>query len=322
MKAVVDIGSNSVKFLIADTRQNTAPHYLESGSWVTRLGKNLEQSKRLDPESLQATKNAFLEMRRVFDDCRAQQAQALELCVVATSAVRDCHNPEDVARLVRDIFAAPLKIIEGQVEARFSIEGAAAAAEQIYGERDALFVDVGGASTELGFLRPSFRAQSFQAGAVRCHERLGLTQMPVSNETWEKARARIAEFFPQPDFEALKSFRREIPRHAVAVGGSLVLAARLMNAVESGNGAGFVCQAKSFEALNERIRRLSLDERLALPHMQAGRADVLCAGILCLLYPLKQFGIDEFAVTPWGLRHGILRKWDEFNRSPGVLTLA
>jgi exopolyphosphatase/pppGpp-phosphohydrolase len=100
----------------------------------------------------------------------------------------------------------------------------------------------------------------------------------------------------------------------VAVGGTLVLAAKLL--LEEGServenlDAGLKLSRVAFERLNERLRKLRVAERLQLPYMVAGRADIVCAGLLCLTHVMERARLAEVLVTDWGLRHGILRSWD------------
>jgi len=163
---------------------------------------------------------------------------------------------------------------------------------------------------------PEFRGHSFQAGAVRCHEPLGLDAMPVSDAAWQRAQTRIAEFFPQGPWNTLMDSFGNCPTQAVAIGGTLVMAAKLMRektwgVVEKTEG-GFKVGREDFRRLNDRLRRLSHAERLQLPYLVPGRADIVCAGILCLTHVLDLSGCTEVLVTDWGLRHGILRRWSDF----------
>lgn len=310
MRVVVDIGSNSVKFS-ASKSQGGAPEIIASGSWVTRLGAGAKE-RRLLPESIAKTEEALREMRAQFD-----ALGKVEIVAVATSAVRDSVNPEEISARVQAILGVPLRVLSGDEEARFSIAGALTAARSGWGTERVLFIDVGGASTEVGMAVPQFRGHSFRAGAVRCHEPLALDVMPVSDASWTQAQLRMADFFAPAEWEPLRAQLAPLPTQAVAIGGTLVLAAKLLRAqgrvrVAEVEG-GFRVSRADFESLNDELRRKSLEERLHLPYMVPGRADIVCAGILCLTHVLKLAGCQEVLVTEWGLRHGILRCWDEFH---------
>lgn len=304
MRAVVDIGSNSVKYLIGEV-QRGVPVVHKMRSWVTRLGHKIAESRTLDPASVARTIEVFREMRSDFDAEGIKHPQ----WVVATSAVRDSQNPEAIARPVQEIFGTPLKVLSGIEEATYSMTGALAAATIHYGTSQCCTIDVGGASTEIGIREPAFMAHSFQAGAVRCHEGLGLDGIPVSDAVWARALTNIENYFPQDKW---KELRAAIPAgtRAVAVGGSLLATARLAGATPvstpEGFSLGFKATVAQMEQFNDLYRKLDMKARTQYPGMEAGRADVLCAGVLCLMVPLKRLGLKDVFVTEWGLRHGLL----------------
>lgn len=300
MKAVVDIGSNSVKFTVAEI-QRGVPHVLDKGSWVTRLSRNLEKTGLLAPESILETEKVLTTIAE-----RIQKFPGVGIQVVATSAVRDCKNPEEIASRVRKLLGVDLRVLKGTDEAEISLRGAEAATQLRRGNIGGIFVDVGGASTEVGMIEPQLFTHSFQAGAVRSHERLGLHVMPVSDATWAAAQARMPEFFP----DTMLTNYKGAAKRCTAVGGSILVASRLAGASKApevdGVSLGYDLRRQDLEAFNDQYRKLSLEERMKYPKMEAGRADVMCAGILCLTYVMKTLGIEELFVTEWGLRHGLL----------------
>lgn len=300
MKAVVDIGSNSVKFTVAEI-QRGVPHVLDKGSWVTRLSRNLEKTGLLASEAVQETEKVLTTIAE-----HIQKFPGARVEVVATSAVRDCKNPEEIASRVKKLLGVELRVLKGSDEAEISLRGATAATKLRRGNVGGIYVDVGGASTEVGMLEPKIFTHSFQAGAVRSHERLGLHEMPVSDAVWKQALARMPEFFP----DTLLANYRSAAKRCTAVGGSILVASRLAGASKApeveGVSLGYDLRRQDLEAFNDRYRRLSLEDRMKYPKMEAGRADVMCAGILCLTHVMNTLGIEELFVTEWGLRHGLL----------------
>lgn len=307
MRAVVDIGSNSVKYSVADSERGAIKN-LHSRSWVSGLGRGLDKNKILHPESVAKTIQAFREMQQELG------ALSLESCrVVATAAVRECRNPELIADAVKKIFGVDLQILTGDDEARLSMQGAAAAAKQATNNSAGVFIDVGGASTEVGVLQPTRRSHSFFAGALRCHEALKLGEGAIGDELWSQARSRMDEFFPHGDWDplspALFAVIEQSPQ-AIAVGGTLVMAAKMAAAshpeVKIYSGFGVALEARHFTELNEHLRGLTLNDRKKIPGIYPDRADIVCAGILVLTHLLEKLTIKNVFVTEWGLRHGLL----------------
>lgn len=302
----MDIGSNSVKYILARAEGHSF-ELLKSGSTVTRLGRDLEKNGLLAEKSIEDT---LVFLRNIKDTL--SEAGCQKVTVVATSAVRDARNPERIGDAVTQILKTRLRILSGLEEAELSLEGARAAALQCWGDDRGVFIDVGGSSTEVGVCQPVFKGESFQAGAVRCHEALGLDKIPVANADWTRAQKGIEKFFPKNIWLKLSPAFKGLDR-VMAVGGTLLLAARLAG-VEAPDSSALLIDTATLEALNEKVRALSLTEREALPHMERGRADILCAGILILTHLLRRLGADKVWLTSWGLRHGILLR--EFRGTP------
>lgn len=301
MRAVVDIGSNSIKYLVAQVERGALTP-VDSGSWVTRLGKNLEKSGGLlEESSLEATAKALVEIASKLKGPRKLES----LRVVATAAARNAKNPEALATRVKKHLGVDLEILSGQDEALWSMRGARQAAVQNFPNESFVYLDVGGASTEVGFLHPSFRAHSFDGGALRCHQGLGLDLIPVKDEAWNEARIDIHKYFPENAYKPLLADYQAHSYRAVAVGGTLLLATAYCNPVLR-SPSGCLVTRSELEELADRVRRKSLRDRLAMNDMDADRADILPAGILVLTTCLARLGQNEVFVTSWGLRHGLM----------------
>jgi len=281
MKAVVDLGSNTVKYAVGRMMRGVL-EVTEKKSWVTRLGKGVGTTGALADASVADTVSALEKMRDRFAECGISAAR-----VVATSAVRDARNPETLRTAVKRLLGRELDIISGLEEARLSFLGASAASQSVYGARVPIIIDLGGASTEVGVPEPKLIAHSFQAGALRCHEALGLGDMPVSDGVWDAAKRSLNRFFPREQLDLILTAAAD-KAPLLAVGGTLVVAARLAGGVTVG-GAGLEVSAQGLNDLSERVRKLSLTERLAVPGMPAGRADTLPSGTLILLHIMAAF---------------------------------
>jgi exopolyphosphatase/guanosine-5'-triphosphate,3'-diphosphate pyrophosphatase len=305
MQAVVDIGSNSVKFLVAEIRQGR-PHLISKRSWITRLGKNLETTGLLDGESVRMTGAALKQMGQEIRKIDPQ----MPIRAVATSAVRDCKNPEAVQNLVTEHLGCRLEILSGKQEAQLSFQGAASSVLAAFHRDDVVLIDVGGASTEIGFVKPNFIAHSFQAGAVRCHERLGLNQIPVSDSLWAESQQKIAEFFPASILDPILDAGLKNPSFAVGIGGSLLVASRLAGSQEcfldDGEKIGLKTTRTALKTFNNEFRKVPLSERLKFEGVEPGRADILVAGVLAFTHVLDRLNVENVFITEWGLRYGIL----------------
>ncbi|NCN41181.1 hypothetical protein GW916_08010 [bacterium] len=302
MLAAIDIGSNSVKYLFANSERGALVP-VEVDSWVTRLGKALERGGgQFDEKSLASTETAFHEIAARLKQ-RKRQLKHIE--IVATAAARNAKNPEALEKMVERILGQKLRIISGLEEAEFSMRGAAQAAKQHFPNSLFVFMDVGGASTEVGFLKPKLKAHSFQGGALKCHEGLGLDKIPVSDEQWNDAKIEILNYFPNSYFEKLLSQYDPKKYKAIAVGGTLLQAVDLCEAIFK-TSEGSLVSKEALDELANQVRSKSIRDRRAMTGMDIDRADILPAGIIVLTSCLTRLAQEEVFVTPWGLRHGLL----------------
>src|SRR6188474_193345 len=173
--AVVDIGSNSTRLLVADVDGRRVSE-VERQSRVTKLGRGVDLSGQLSAEAIEAACEAIADYAEI---CREAEVERIES--IATSAVRDATNGSAFVAELRERFALSARVLDGEEEARLTYVGATS--EQPPSE-PTLVVDIGGGSTELIVGvgdEISFHA-SLQAGVVRHSERHISTDPPTTSE--------------------------------------------------------------------------------------------------------------------------------------------
>lgn len=297
MKAIIDLGSNSVKILIARQSQGEFISDFHK-SWITRLGKGLSQTENLNPESVSKTQQALLEMKQIINNHPIE-----ETYIVGTAALRKCKNPELISDFVKKTFQQELQIISGQKEAQLSLAGASQASKKCFPDSECFFIDLGGASTEVCYLEnKKFHGHSFNLGAVSVHETLNLQLIPVKDDAWENAQKNILNLIDASQIQLLKE-NMNPTRQAVGIGGTLVNAAMATKSKKM-DDYGFLCSRTELEIFTDDYRKKTLKERL-LFNVEEGRADILPAGLLLLTTLLKIFNREKCFITHWGLRHGI-----------------
>ena len=294
--AVVDIGSNSTRLLIAD-RDGDRINELVRRSEVTRLGAGVDADGRLRQDA----------MERVFhtlDGYRAEiDAHGVERGVaVLTSAVRDSANGQEFAETVRERYGLEPHVLSGDDEARLTYLGATS-------ERDpadrtpTLELDIGGGSTELviGHGHEVVFHVSTQAGVVRQTERHIHHDPPTEaemDELAEDVRGILAAAVPAD--------RREAVAHAIGVAGtatSLAAIAQELDPYDADKVHGYLLSAAECEAILGRLSKMTLEERRHVPGLHPGRAPTIVAGTIIFREVLALFGLDQIEIS----EHDILR---------------
>src|SRR4051795_9778834 len=137
--AVIDIGSNSTRLLIADVAEGRGTE-VERQSRVTRLGRGVDLSGQLSAEAIEAACETIADYLALY-----KEAQVDEVAAIATSAVRDASNGDAFVAELRERFALSARVLDGGEEARLTYLGATL--EDPPAERT-LVIDIGGGSTE------------------------------------------------------------------------------------------------------------------------------------------------------------------------------
>ncbi len=309
MRAVVDIGSNSVKFLIGDLQQGR-PQVFEEGSGMTGLARGLDSTGLLSTKALRDTEELLSSFKSRFDLFEKSHKTKLDCVVLATAAARDCKNPQELALKVKNVLGTSLRILSGLEEAHLSSLGARAAAQSLNPEaKHFACCEIGGGSTQITLeLGKDVRRHSFPMGAVRAQERLAIEEGALSAQAWIDAGKKVATLFDAKwtaDFKN-KAAKLNSDTALVVVGGTLVMAARMAKARSMLGGGARIIALSDFEAFADNYRRLSHAERLGLEGMVEGRAEILPYSFLILFFWAKLLGRNELWVTPWGLRYGAL----------------
>jgi exopolyphosphatase/guanosine-5'-triphosphate,3'-diphosphate pyrophosphatase len=295
--AVVDIGSNSTRLLIADVEGGSVTDELERISVVTRLGAGVDADGRLRDDAMERVYSTLADFRALIDRHHADTALA-----VLTSAVRDAANGKEFAEVVEHRFGLTPHVLTGDQEAQLSFLGATS-------DRDpsdrtpTLLVDIGGGSTEvvIGSGRDAEFHVSNQVGVVRQTERHIHTDPPTDAEL-EAVREDAQEVLRR----GVPAERREHVKRAIAVAGtatSLAAIAQELDPYDPEKVHGYVLSRTEAEAILGRLASMPLAERRHVAGLDPARAPTIVAGVVILLCVLDLFGLSETEVS----EHDILR---------------
>jgi exopolyphosphatase/guanosine-5'-triphosphate,3'-diphosphate pyrophosphatase len=295
--AVVDIGTNSTRLLVADVEDGRVTNELLKRSEVTRLGEGVDATGRLGD----------VPMERVFGVLASYRDQADELGAevttgVLTSAVRDAANGAEFTAAVRERFGFDASTIDGDTEAALTFAGATS--ERDSADRAPLVViDIGGGSTKLvvgARGRMEFHV-STQAGVVRQTERHIHADPPPPDQVQALA-AEVRTIF----LDDLPERARDAVAAGIAVAGTATSCAAIAQSLDPYDPAkvhGYVLGRDELDGMLARLAALPLAERREVPGLHPDRAPTIVAGVVILQQALDAFGLDRVEVS----EHDILR---------------
>ena len=304
-RAVIDIGSNSVKLLVADVAADQVEPVWENGE-QTRLGEGSYDSRRLRPSAISRTQRAVEAYHG-----RARELGAESVRIVATCAVRDADNRSELTEAIQDSLGVGVEALSGDEEAEWAFRGVMS--DDSLADAAALIVDLGGGSTEFiaGIDREIRWRGSFALGTVRWLERMRPGD-PPSPEDLSRCRASIADFLRErviPTLEpALEPIRGE-SSVLIGVGGAVGILARMHLGMEEFSRPRIEsCRLRASDVTEwvNRLWGLPFAARGEIPGLPPERADVMLTGACILEGVMKQSGFSEMRPSARGLRFAAL----------------
>ena len=294
--AVVDIGTNSTRLLIADVSPDGALTQRHRESIVTRLGDRVDATGRLQDDAIERVCQTLKHYRGLIDEHGATATTA-----VLTSAVRDATNGAQFMARVRDDYGLDARTIGGDEEAALTFAGATS--ERPDDGEQIVVVDIGGGSTEFVIGRDGVVGfhVSTQAGVVRQTER-HLHSDPPPRRDVAALRREVAQIIAA---NVSEQARREVSR-AIAVAGTATATAAIELELEPYDPTqvhGHTLTRATTEQVLERLIALTNDERREIKGLHPDRAPTILAGVAMLLEVFDAFGLGRVEVS----EHDILR---------------
>jgi len=295
--AVLDLGTNSTRLLVADV-QDGRVRELERKTTITRLGQDVDRTGRLADEAMERVYDAVAEYRKLIDDVEAERVVA-----IATSAVRDSSNGGEFRETLRTRFGIEANAIPGEEEARLTFLGATSARPDDH--EPTLVIDIGGGSTEFVIGRPGRDPDfhvSTQAGSVRQTERHVDHDPPREDEL-----TALAEEVRQTiEAENPPKVRDGVER-GIAVAGtatSLAAVAQELEPYDAGKVDGYALRRTEVERMLDRLASVPLEEREQIRGLHPRRAPTIVAGTVILLEAMRAFGLQEVETSEADILHG------------------
>ena len=301
-RAAIDVGTNSVRLLVADVPETSGSDTafpirpVARDIAITRLGEGLEEGGALEPQAAARTAAAVA----------AYAARAVSLGVpnpevVGTYALRVARNPEELSGRL----SVPVRVLTEDEEARLGFRGAVAGLRIHTPRSPILVVDIGGGSVELtvGTSHEVTESHSLALGSVVLTRQFLAGDPPTQSEV-RALREHLARLLDP----LLARVRRQRPR-LVGVGGTITAMAALAQRLapyDPERVHGFRLMRATITRLTADLLALPLARRRRLPGLQPERADIIVAGALVLEHLVVALDRSSLVVSEADLLWGIL----------------
>ncbi len=300
LRAIIDIGSNSIKMRIAAVDRGRI-RVVRDETEVVRLGRGMSESGMLSGESMRVSCEAVCRMTQ-----RALQMGA-EIFAVGTMALRTAKNSAEFVRMVREACGQEIHILSGEEEAKYSWLGAV---DGLGIAGDAVMFDSGGGSTEfvMGSEGGIRRVVSVPVGAVNLSERFFCAyDTPIKKSACDEAIAYVRNMLINNHIDDFNA--NTPPQTVIAVGGGAVTMASVKHSCENFTPSklhGSILTQRDIVRQIRMYASLTLKERENVIGLPASRADVILGSACIILTALRILNAPSCIVSINGLRHGLL----------------
>ncbi|MGH7410317.1 MAG: hypothetical protein ACREJ6_04555 [Candidatus Methylomirabilis sp.] len=297
--AAIDVGTNTLRLLVAESGGRDSFTVLHEEQEITRLGEGLTPARTLQDAP---RRRSLIVLKRFAEVARRFRVE--QVAVVATSAVREAKNGEEFVGEAARETGLVIRVIDGKEEARLTLLGVRHGL--CIGSQRVLVMDIGGGSTEFVLARGELieGLVSTGLGVVK------LTEAHLGSDPPSRAELRELE---EAVLTRIERLRRELPALEgsclIGTAGTLTTLAAIdlgLVVYDRQKVQGHRLALSRVRDLFTQLAQLPLRKRRQVAGLESGRADVILAGTAILAVSMEQLGYDELQVSDDGLREGIL----------------
>ncbi len=303
--AAIDVGTNSVHMAIVRINPQVPSFVIIAREKATvRLGEYCNKTGALTPQAMQRAYDALERFTAV-----AHSHQAESIIAVATSAVREAPNGHDLLHKVQTGLGLTIDLISGQEEARRIYLGVLSAMD-LKGLPHVV-VDIGGGSTELivgDGREPSF-LRSIKVGAVRLTQEFLKSDPPTAQQV-RTLRDYIRGMIEAP-VEQIKRMLGSQPVQLIGTSGTIetLIAMEYRDRLDLGRTHAHDLNYETVESFVNKVKTLSLAERLKIPGLVERRAEIIIAGAIILQEIMRLLPAAQITFCSRSLREGLVVDW-------------
>jgi len=304
LTAAIDIGSNTIRLLIGDVRDNRIEH-VYSDRKITRLAEGIGKIKILRDANIEASIRVLKHYSSVI-----QEYGVTSVVAVATGAIREVSNADTFIKKALTDADVAIEVISGEKEAELILKGVLSSLFDSLPIRcnQVFIVDIGGGSTEWILWRDErpIDMGSIPIGVVKLHEKCIKTD-PISKADITELDREILSVL-----EMLKErIGHPLERKTTFIGtaGTFTTLAAIDLRLKRYSREKLHLHRISLHRLLDMSRSLlalSMKERIKVAGIEPGRADLIIPGIQFTINIMKTFQFDELIISDYGLLEGVL----------------
>ena len=295
----IDIGTNSMRLLIADYKNNKIENRKKYIN-ITRIGEGVDDKGYITEEALERNLNALKEFA---DKCIEEKCE--KVYCMGTSALRDSKNGQDFVNRAKELTNIDVKIICGEEESNLGFMGVL---EGAGGDKSnyILVLDIGGGSTEfiVGNEDGIKFCKSENVGALRMTEKF-ITTDPISDEEFNK----MSDFIEKTISSTLDKIKGMHVSKLVGIGGAITSLSAMNQQLEVYSMEkvhNSVVTKKDLEKILQNLKKMTLSDKKTIKGLQPKRADIITAGVKILHIVMEKLEIEKIMISEYDNLEGLI----------------
>ena len=293
-KGAIDIGSNSLRFIVADVENGRIKDILHEERYIVRLAEGLKKTNSLSKTAIDKTINALKVIKGYILNNGNFPAK-----FVATSAVREAENSSYFIDEAKKI-GVDIEIISPQQEAFYMFKGVSSAID--LNNKKALIFDIGGGSTEF------IVAQNDEISFVESYD-LGVVKFCDMFDFKDKTDSETIYSIKNIVVEKIKDIPNSHFDLLVATAGTATTIAAIdmkLLDYDYKKVNNYKISLESAKRIISDLCSMTVDERKNVIGLEPGRADLIVPGSIILETVMEYFHFQEIVISDFGLREGLV----------------
>lgn len=298
--AAIDIGSNSMRLVVAQVLSGYNYRVLDEEREPTRLARSLTASGNLDDKAIEDSLAALRRFKKI-----AEGFDVHDIRTIATSAVREAANGPEFCRRAKEEAGIEVAVISAEEEGQLAFRSVA----QAFDVRDmnVAIADIGGGSTEVVFACGGHVEDIFptQLGCIRVTEMYGINDRLFMTPD---SLGRLERGIDQ-DLKPLAKRRPFVPQVLFGTGGTFTTLASILMAQRGEVGQvewGYRIHRADVSHTLDMLSKMTLKQRKAVPGLSADRADIIIAGIAVIDRLMHRLDVNTLRIHDRGIRDGLM----------------
>ena len=295
----IDIGTNSMRLLIADYTDNKIEKRTKYIN-TTRRGQGVDKEGYITKDAMERNLRALKEFS---DKCKEEQCH--KVYCMGTSALRDSKNGQEFVNKAKELTDIDVNIICGEEESSLGFMGVLEGTEGDKKE-DILVIDIGGGSTEfiVGNEEGIKFCESENVGALRMTEKF-ITTDPISDEDFNA----MTSFIEETISSTIDKLNTMNISKIVGIGGTITSLSAMNQQLEVYSMEKIhnsEVTKKDLEKILQNLKMMTLNDKKTLKGLQPKRADIITAGVKILNIVMEKLEFEKIMVSEYDNLEGLM----------------